>query len=281
MDKLETRSITAGGMTLQYAEVGEGPPVICIHGGGPGAESLTSFTRNVGALQGDFRVILLDLPRFGGSEKVITDEPRLGLYARAISGFVEALDLPPVSFVGNSMGGQAAMRFAIDHPGRVRAIVAIGSTPIRDGGISPMPAEGVRLLQQYYASEGPSVAKMRQLIGALVYDTSLITDELVQARYEASVRPDLLDMHAPENPRPALEWLDGQLERIAAPVLLIWGSEDRAGPIDVGLRMVRQIPDARMYIFNRCGHWAQAERADEFNRVVRDFLTASTPREVA
>jgi pimeloyl-ACP methyl ester carboxylesterase len=70
------------------------------------------------------------------------------------------------------------------------------------------------------------------------------------------------------------ESLEGQLGRLTAPVLIVWGQDDRAAPLDVALRMVRELPDARLVIFSKCGHWAQVEHAAEFNALVATFLSA-------
>lgn len=269
---LASRTVDAGGVRIHYAEVGHGPPLICLHGGGPGADSISTFRANTDALSGAFRVLLVDLPRFGASEKAVTAAPRLTFYARALQEFMAATGLAQAHFLGNSMGGQAAMKLAIEAPSRVGAVAVIGSTPIGGAGLSPLPAEGVRLLLQYYQGDGPSPARMRQLLETLVYDPALITDAVVQERYQASVAPDVLAMHAAGQPQPQPEFLDGQLDRLTAPTLLVWGADDRAGPIELALRMLRQLPAAQLHVFNRCGHWAQAEHPDTFNALVTDFF---------
>ena len=268
----QSRYVEAGGIRLHYREAGQGPPLICLHGGGPGADSYSSFRANIPALAREFRLLLVDLPRFGGSEKVATGQPRLGFYATALRDFMAATGLERASFLGNSMGGQAAMKLAIDHPELVAALVVIGSTPITDAALAPMPAEGVRLLQQYYRGDGPSVAKMRQLMETMVYDPGLVTESAVQQRYEASVAADVLAMYAPGRAQPKLEFLDGQLGALKAPTLLVWGAQDRAGPLEVGLRVLRQLPHAELHVFNQCGHWAQLEHPEAFNAVVTAFL---------
>ncbi len=57
-----------------------------------------------------------------------------------------------------------------------------------------------------------------------------------------------------------------------AKLLAVWGMDDRFGALDVGLQLTRIVPDAQMHIFTKCGHWAQVEHADAFNRLVLDFL---------
>ena len=63
-----------------------------------------------------------------------------------------------------------------------------------------------------------------------------------------------------------------ELRQIKAKTMLLWGQDDRAGALDVGLLMLRLIPDARLYLFHHCGHWAQVEHRDEFNRVAVQFF---------
>jgi pimeloyl-ACP methyl ester carboxylesterase len=64
------------------------------------------------------------------------------------------------------------------------------------------------------------------------------------------------------------------MHRIQARTLIVWGREDRVNPLEIGWRLLRDIPDARLLVFKNCGHWAQFEHADEFNRVVLEFLAA-------
>jgi pimeloyl-ACP methyl ester carboxylesterase len=111
---------------------------------------------------------------------------------------------------------------------------------------------------------------MRQLLETLVYDRSFVTDDVVRARYEASTDPATIQANA--GPMWEKESLEGQLGGLEAPVLIVWGQDDRAAPLDVALRMVRELPNGRLVVFSRCGHWAQVEHATEFNALVRTFL---------
>src|SRR5262249_2892621 len=102
-------------------------------------------------------------------------------------------------------------------------------------------------------------------------DQSLVTDEAVRERYEASVEPELLAMHRAGNLFQQ-ENLLAELDRIGCPTLLVWGQDDRMGALDVGLLMLRAIPNARMHTFGRTGHWAQVERQAESEHPVLAFL---------
>jgi 2-hydroxy-6-oxonona-2,4-dienedioate hydrolase/4,5:9,10-diseco-3-hydroxy-5,9,17-trioxoandrosta-1(10),2-diene-4-oate hydrolase len=111
---------------------------------------------------------------------------------------------------------------------------------------------------------------MRQLLESLVCDKSLITDDLVQDRFDASSDPELIALA--RHGAPGTEDLYFELLKVKAKTLVVWGQDDRAGALDVGLFMLRRLPDARMLIFPRCGHWAHVEYRDEFNQAVLNFF---------
>ena len=265
------RYVKVGKLKLYCEEYGEGTPVICLHGGGPGADSRSNFHRNVEPLARRHRVLLVDLPQFGRSDKPVITENVLTFNARHLHWMLGELGLARASFIGNSFGGQTAIKFAIDYPESIDRLVVIGSNPVARSLFSPMPVEGVKRIMEYYRGEGPTREKMRTLLQTLVYDPDFVTDEVVEVRYRASVEPDLLELK--QHPGPPLQDLSAELDRVLAPTLIVWGLDDRAGPLDVGLQMARAFGSAELHIFGRTGHWAQVERADEFNRVVGEFLS--------
>lgn len=266
-----SRYLQLSKLRLHYNEVGQGQPLICIHGGGPGANSWSNFAANIGFFSAHHRLLLVDLPRFGKSAKVAIDGPPLTFNAAVLKEFMDALNISRAPIIGNSYGGQVALKTAIDYSDRVSSLVLIGSAPVVQSLFNPMPVEAIKLIGSYYRGlGGPSLAKMRQLLSTLVFDQGLITDELVRERYEASIDPETVKINL-EPPGPRQD-LTAELSGVKAPTLVIWGMDDRAGALDVGLMLTRFIPDAQMHIFTRCGHWAQMERADEFNELVLGFL---------
>ncbi len=266
----ESRFVEVDGLRIHYQETGTGQPVVMLHGTGPGASGWSNFRLTVPAFAGDHRVIVPDLPRYGRSSKIAIQGPRLTLLSGIILKFLDAIGVERADFIGNSMGGQIAMKLAIDHPGRVRRLVVIGSPPVRASSMGPSPAEGIRMIEGYYKGSGPSLDKMRAIIQALVYDQRFATEGVIQARYQDSIDPEVLTANA--GPLWEREHLEGQLERLEAPIMLIWGQDDRFAQLDIALRMIRELPDARLLVFARCGHWAQVEHAAEFNQAVRTFL---------
>jgi 4,5:9,10-diseco-3-hydroxy-5,9,17-trioxoandrosta-1(10),2-diene-4-oate hydrolase len=263
--------VAVGDIKLYYEEYGEGSPLVCLHGGGPGADSRSNFRTNVEFLAQRHRVLLVDLPQFGRSDKPVLNDNPLSYFSHHVHGLLQELGIPSAHFIGNSLGGQTAIKLAIDHPESVDRLVVIGSNPVARSLFNPLPVEGVKRISEYYTGDGPSREKMRVLLETFVYDTAFLTDELVDERYGASVQEDILALK--RHPAPRRQDLSAELTRVTCPTLIVWGLEDRAGPLDVGLQMARAFADAEMHIFSRTGHWAQVERTDEFNRVVGEFLS--------
>lgn len=261
----------AGGVRIHHGDAGSGEPVLMLHGTGPGSNAWNNFRLNVDALAARFRVLPVDLPRFGRSAKVALPGPRLDVLSGVVRDLLDALELDWAHIVGNSMGAQVALKLAIDSPDRLGRLVLVAPAALSRSAVVPMPTEVVRMIAGYYADEGPSVEKMRQLMRALVYDPASVTDEAVAERYEESVRPDVIAVN--QGPHWAHQSLEADLGRVAAPTLLIWGQDDRASPIDHALILLRALPDARLHVIARCGHSAQVERADEFNELALGFLS--------
>ena len=259
------------GVKIHYNEVGSGAPLICLHGGGPGANSWSNFAANIDALARKHRLLLVDLPQFGKSEKVTIEGPRLTFHAGVLRKFMDALGIDRAPIVGNSFGGQVAIKTAIDYPDRVRSLVVIGSAPVIHSLFCPMPVEGVKLIANYYRGEGgPTIDKMRQILKTLVFDQNIVTDQMVRERYEASIDPDAVRVNS--GPPGLRQDLTHEFSRVKAPTLVVWGMDDRAGALDIGLLMTRAFQNAQMHIFGQCGHWAQVEHADEFNELVLNFI---------
>jgi 4,5:9,10-diseco-3-hydroxy-5,9,17-trioxoandrosta-1(10),2-diene-4-oate hydrolase len=139
------------------------------------------------------------------------------------------------------------------------------------------PTEGVQRLTEFAAPPGPSREKMAAFLRTLVFDQSLITDELIDERYAYASQPEAVAAMAAmgmsffgEHAQDGMLWREAH--RIRHEVLLIWGREDRVNPLDGALVAVKQIRRAQLHVFGGCGHWAQLEKFDEFNRLSIDFL---------
>ena len=270
MEERGGRFVEAGEARIHVNDIGAGYPVVCLHGGGPGAGGWSNFRFNIEAVSARYRMILMDMPNFGKSDMIVSKKGRLSLCAEMIAGVMDGLGIDKAHFIGNSMGAQSVFKFALDHPRRVDRFVAIGNNTYTRTFFAPRPSEGIKLIAEYYSGEGPTVAKMRKLLTTIVHDAGFITEEVVRQRYEASAEDRVVALWSRNPPKP--EDISDQLHRVACPVLFVWGAQDRFSSIDSGLAMVNILQNAEMHIFPRCGHWAQVEHAEAFNRLALEFL---------
>ena len=262
-------------LQLHYNDIGEGvETVVMLHGSGPGASGWANFNRNIEPLVGaGYRVILMDCPGWSKSDPIVCTGSRSDLNARALKGLLDGLGLDKVHIIGNSMGGHSAVAFALANPARVGKLVLMGGGTGGPSQFVPMPTEGIKLLQGLYRE--PTIENLKKMMAVFVFDSSSLTEELFQARLDNMlVRRDHLDNFVKSlaaNPKQFPDF-GPRLGEVTAPALVIWGRDDRFVPMDVGLRLIWGMPNAELHIFNRCGHWAQWEHADKFNRIVVDFL---------
>ncbi|GAA4614843.1 4,5:9,10-diseco-3-hydroxy-5,9,17-trioxoandrosta-1(10),2-diene-4-oate hydrolase [Saccharopolyspora hordei] len=268
------------GRTLHYHEAGdpEKSTVVMLHGGGPGASAWSNFGRNIPVFAEDFHTIAVDQPGFGQSDKPTEHGQYFTHSASALRELFDELGIERAHLLGNSLGGGTAVRFALDHPDRAGRLVLMGPGGLSLNVFAPDPTEGVRKLSAFAAPPGPSKEKLADFLRTMVHDQSLITEELVEERYAAAATPEsLAAMRAmgksfmqPDTYEEGLLWRE--VHRLRQRVLLVWGREDRVNPLDGALVALKLIPRAQLHVFGRCGHWAQLEKFDEFNRIAKDFL---------
>jgi 2-hydroxy-6-oxonona-2,4-dienedioate hydrolase len=260
---------------IHYNEAGEGEAVIMVHGSGAGASGWANFHRNVDDfVNAGYRVILMDCPGFGKSDPLVTAEPRFVINARAIKALMDGLDIDKAHLVGNSMGGGSALGFAVASPERLGKMILMGSGGVgRTSLFTPLPMEGIKLLFGVYRE--PTLENLKKMLDVFVYDSSALTEELINLRLQSILaKPEHLKNFLKSVDLSKFQMGDftDNLPNIKAKTLITWGRDDRFVPIDWSLKLLNGIPDSRLHVFSRCGHWAQWEHADEFNRLVIDFL---------
>lgn len=264
---------------LRYHEAGTGPPLVMLHGSGPGVTGWRNFRGNLAAFAEHFRCLVLEFPGFGVSDA--TDEHPMVAAPAAVLRFLDALGLHQVDVIGNSMGGIVASRVAISHPDRVRRLVTIGG--VGRNIFSPGPGEGIKLLVEF--TEDPTREKLVQWLHSMVYDPAMVTEELIEERLALATDAAALASARKMYGRGVLEaqaaaaeasdeppyW--AMLHKIKARTLVTWGRDDRVSPLDMAIVPMRTIPDAELHVFPRCGHWAMIEAKQAWESAVLAFLT--------
>jgi pimeloyl-ACP methyl ester carboxylesterase len=248
------------------------PPVVLLHGSGPGVTAAANWRTVIPALSAERRVIAPDQLGFGGTA---TGEQRT--YGRAAwtghaLALLDTLGVGTADIIGNSMGGAIALSMAVAQPAIVRRIVLMGAM-----GVAMALPQGLDTVWGYT----PSMEQMRQIIGLFAHDRGLITDELVDMRYQASRSPKVRDSWQAMFPEPRQRWVDdlalsgAELAAIRIPVLMVHGRDDRVVPWRASsAQLLDVLPDSRLHVLSGCGHWTMIERAADFLAVVQPFLAA-------
>lgn len=272
-----TRLVETKDYRIQINEAGEGHPIFLIHGGGPGATGWSNFAANVEALSRKHRCIAVTMPGWGESSPQDVSTGRDGV--EALKQLADALGVEKAAYVGNSMGGAASVQFTATYPERVSHLVTMGlGNPDGLSLLQPAgPAEGIRILVETY--QDPSPQNMKRLVRIMCFDPAFASDDLARQRSEMALK----------HPEHNTNWLAimragipmalpadslARLAKSGVPAMLIHGRDDRTVHFEASLRMLPMIPNSRLVLLNRCGHWAQLEHPAEFNRLVDGFVGA-------
>ena len=272
------KTVTVDGHDLAFHDVGEGPPVVFLHGSGPGVTGWANFGDNLPALQG-IRAIVVDQVGFGASGRPETYARNyLQISADAVLALLDSLGLEKVGLVGNSMGGDVAVRLTLDHPERVTALLLNGPGGTGAPILGPQPSEGIARLTEFNLD--PTRERIVAWLRTMVFDQRRVTEELIEARFAAATAPgavkNLQDAYAtfydPAMTGDVPLW--AEVHRIKQPVLLCWGRDDRVAPVEGALLPARRMPRCDLRVYSRCGHWVQVERKADFERAVLEHFGA-------
>lgn len=274
--------VSVDGVRLHYQVVGQDTPrlpIIFTHGGGPGSTAWSNFRLSAETFAAQHRCYFLDFAQFGRSDMVPVHGPLLGWHARKLLGFMDALGLERVHLINQSLGGAVALRLAVDAPQRVGRLISIGAQPVDRGVLQPLPLfskQAATLMSDYYlAGDGPSLSKMRVLLGRYeLHRDERLDDENLRLRFEASDNAGFIQLL--QTPGAFGEWesLLPVLDQVQAPTLLCWGLHDWFGSVDVPMMMLNRLLNARLHIFGNAAHHLQSECPDEFNRLASSFIGA-------
>ena len=262
-------SIKAGGITTNYHDRGAGDPVLLLHGSGPGVSAWANWRLVIPNLAENFRVIAPDIVGFGFTERPDGIRYDMETWLKHALDFLDAMEIEQAHVVGNSFGGSLAVALAIQTPQRVSRLVLMGSV-----GLEFDLTEGLDLTWGYT----PSLDNMRRLLDLFAYNRELVTDELAQLRYEASLRPGVQESYASMFPAPRQGGIrkicssETDVRNIEHETLIIHGRDDRIIPVSVSEHLFRCIRNSQLHIFGNCGHWTQIEHNRRFNQLVSDFL---------
>src|SRR6476469_2736501 len=261
------KDVSVLGFKLHYLEAGHGAPVVLLHGlGGDGSR----WAPNIEPLAKDFHVFALDQIGFGESDKPLANY-HTGMLAEFLVGFMKAAGIAKASLVGNSMGAGVALYTAVHYPDMVDRIVLADGGGFRSAAGASAPPPTPEAMHRRQLQNSVTRDEAREFFRILFHDKSLVTEKMVDEQLTLRLRAAFTITKMQEaGERGSLT--EQEVRSVKAPTLVVWGKYDELANPAGADRLEKTIPGARKVIIDNCGHMPQLERADEFNRLVRDFL---------
>jgi pimeloyl-ACP methyl ester carboxylesterase len=276
IERMPIHTILVHGQRIAYLDVGAGPPIILIHGFGG---SMWQWEYQQHALSQHFRVITLDLPGAGVSDKPEIDyrpDEMLDFFV----GFMDAVKIPQATLAGNSMGAGLAIGMALAHPTRVTKLVLIDGLPqhVLKKLTSPSIRRALETSAPTWLVSFGNILFGRLMIAPtlreIVHDPALLTPAVIERSNRNRRRPGLIKPIMTVRDNLPL-WESGFAARfgeITHPTLVLWGEEDRVFPIAVGEELHQTIKGSRFIRIPNAGHIPQWERPDVVNQELIIFI---------
>ena len=287
---LHSGYVNVAGLRLHHTHGGSGtPPVLFIHG--LGSSGYIEWRFNLSVIARGHRVFAPDLPGFGRSEKPAA---RYGIpfFARTVERYMESRKLRSAVVVGTSLGGRIALEVALRYPERVERLVLVNALGLGRPqvqlyyGLVMLPRVGEAFMRVAREALHRAPPKMIRSVAGRYIGMSADLERTMDDEYLA----DLREMYAQEGyPSAYLSTirslvtpkaltgshdLTARLHRIKAPVLFVWGADDPLFPVEHATRAHSLLPGSKLAVIQGAGHTPQAERPDEFNRVLGRFLAS-------
>ena len=285
---LHSGMLKMGALRVNHTYGGRGTPVVFIHG--LGSSGYLEWRFNLEPMAERHRVCAPDLPGFGRSEK---PHARYGIpyFTRFVERYMEKRGLRSAAVVGASLGGRIALELTLKHPQRVTRLVLVNSlglgrpTMQLSYGLVTLPrvGEAVMKVARDALQWAPS-PMIRRVAGRYVGATADLKRTMDDGYLE-----DLRELYAADGYHDAYlatvrslvtlrallgaeHDLSSRLREIEVPLQLIWGADDPLFPVAHATRAHSLAPHSRLAVIEGAGHTPQAERPEEFNRILRDFL---------
>lgn len=239
---------------FRYMEVGEGTPIIILHGlmGG-----LSNFDGVVNFFpQKGYKVIIPELPLYTNSIL----KTNVKAFAKFVKDFIERMGYKDVILLGNSLGGHIALYFAKMYPQYLKAMVLTGSSGLYESAMGDS-----------YPKRG-DYEYIRKKAEDVFYAPAVATKEIVDDVF-ATVNDRMKLIKTLTIAKSAIRHnMSKDLPKINVPTCLIWGKNDKVTPPEVAVEFNELLPDSNLYWIDKCGHAAMMEHPDEFNELLNKWF---------
>ena len=274
--------VLARDIKTRYVDAGEnGPTVVMLHGGGPGASGAAGFQHIIPLMSDHFRIYAPDQISYGETTAPTIAYPVLAHHSLVnhVRDWMDALCITNAYFIGNSQGAYVAARYALDFPGRVSKLFMIGSGTIAQAYGLPAPEnEARKALQEFDGSQDG----MRRFLQAIVNDPAKVTDSLVESRtakYNLPGIPEMTQSFSEGRERIMTNsfWHDkfmlkGKLENLDIPSMMVWGEDDLFAPVELGYELEKLLPNIQFKYASNAGHQVQTDQPELVAQMATEFF---------
>lgn len=270
-DEIQGRTIEVGGVATHVVEVGDGDPLLMLHGAGPATSARFSFGSFLPDLAPHFRVVAADMPGYGGSGSLPGADTPANV-ATHVLALMDALDLPRAVVLGHSRGGRIATELTFAAPERVTHLVIVCSGSAAPGGHRTESGgftDAAKAIVAFGADGDTSYETFAASRRGVLHRPELLDDEFLRAAYDEIVASGQLDRYIRQmrandplnfyHQQDAAAFVE-KLRQITVPVCVIWGREDAVAPWDRATGLVEVVPDVEFHVLPHCGHSPMVEQ---------------------
>ncbi len=244
---------------FKFIEEGKGEPLLLLHGL---FGALSNFADLVEHFKGKYKVIVPLLPLF----ELDIFHTTVGGLQKHVHKFIELRGYENIHLLGNSLGGHVALVHILKHPERIKSLILTGSSGLFENGMGDT-----------YPKRG-DYEYIKKKTQVTFYDPNTATKELVDEVFEITnnrikvIKIISLAKSAIRNN------MGEEISKIKQPTLLIWGNNDIITPPFVGEEFKKLIPNSELHFIDKCGHAPMMEQAQDFNRILEEFLNKLNER---
>ncbi|MHC5763598.1 alpha/beta fold hydrolase [Nostoc sp.] len=274
-EQLQDQYVKVGSVNTRYWQAGDsGSTVILLHGGG-GYIELWKY--NIQELAKHHRVYAFDMVGAGRSDKPDAAHYTFDFMAQFTRDFMKVLEIPKANLIGTSAGGGVALTLTLNFPQLVERLILVGSAGLGKELNFLLRVTTIPGLAKLFSS--PSKSGVAMLCKQAVYDSKLITDEIVEEFYQMATLPGAAEATLNLGRSNFNIWgqfyqsIADKLHTIEVPTLIIWGRQDPMVPVTHAQNAVKIISNAQLEIIEECGHWSPIEHPQKFNQLVLEFLS--------
>jgi len=272
--------VEVAGLRTRYLTAGEGPPLLLLHGVGDDA---SDWLWAMPYLARAYRVYAPDLPGSGGSAGPPAERYSPAFFGRFVGAFLDTLGVDRAAVVGNSLGGLAALRFALSEPERVAALGLVAPAGLGrrvNPALRSLALPGYGGLAAAWGKRRPGAAQRALGRSAIVFPRpwrapwGWLKQQYRLARLPGFLEAQLATARSQVGLKGQREVLLDRLPELEAPTLVVWGERDRVLPPSQAREAMARLRNATLELAPDCGHLPQVEQPERFASALARFLDA-------